>query len=61
MKSKNLFLLSSIVLIFTLIAMGIHLFLIPLTDSVVRIIGIIMIIDLCIMVYNGVKLKQSTN
>ena len=57
MKNKNVFMISLIVMIITLICMGISLFISPFSDIAIRITGGIMLIDLFVLSYSRVKLK----
>lgn len=58
MKTKNIFMISLFIIIMALIGMGINLFISPLADTIVRVIGIIMLIDLFVLSYSTVKLKS---
>lgn len=58
MKNKNVFMISFIVIIITVICMGINQFISPFSDIAIRIIGSIMLIDLFVLSYSTVKLKK---
>ncbi|MDP4147570.1 MAG: hypothetical protein Q8936_24405 [Bacillota bacterium] len=60
MNNKNVFMISLIVLIFTVICMGIGLFISPFSDIAIRTIGSIMLIDLVVLSYSTVKLKSNS-
>jgi|GEM_PF-3104251 len=60
MKNKNIFRISVIIMIITLICMGINLFISPFSDIAIRVIGGIMLIDLFILSYSSVKLKRNS-
>lgn len=58
MKNKNVFMISLIITIITIICMGINRFISPFSDIAVRVIGGIMLIDIFVLSYSGVKLKK---
>lgn len=58
MKPKMLFIVSLIIMIITLVCIGINRFVITLPDIVIRITGIIMLIDISVFSYSIVKLKK---
>ena len=59
MNNKNRFIVSLIIMIITVLCMGISFFIWPLPDIVVRVIGVIMLIDIAILGYSTVKLRNS--
>lgn len=60
MQSKNIFIISLIIMIITLIFIGINLFISPLSDILIRVIGSIMFIDLIVLACSTVKLKRNS-
>lgn len=58
MKPKMMFTVSMIIMIITLVCMGINRFVMTLPDIVVRITGIIMLINIAVFSYSIVKLKK---
>lgn len=50
MKSKNVFMISLILMIITIICMGINWFISPFPDIAIRMIGSIMLIDLFVLI-----------
>ncbi|MBW9154790.1 hypothetical protein [Clostridium estertheticum] len=58
MKNKNVFMISLIVIIITVICMGINRFISPFSDIAVRVIGGIMLVDIFVLSYSKVKLKK---
>ena len=58
MKNKNVFIISLIVIIITVICMGINRFISPFFDIAVRVLGGIMLIDIFVLSYSKVKLKK---
>lgn len=61
MKNKKAFMISIVVMIVALICMGINIFILAFPDVVIRVIGVIMLIDLFTLGYSMVKLKNITN
>lgn len=61
MKSKKVFMISLYVMIIAVICMGINIFIIPFPDLVIRVIGIITVVDLFVFSYSMVKLKNKNN
>jgi hypothetical protein len=60
MKNKNVFMISLIVMIITVICMGINRFISPFSDIAVRVIGGIMLIDIFVLSYSTVKFKSNS-
>ncbi|MBB6625068.1 hypothetical protein [Clostridium gasigenes] len=60
MKNKNVFMMSLIIMIITIICMGINWFISPFSDVAIRVIGGIMLIDLFFLSYSTVKLKSNS-
>lgn len=60
MKYKNVFRISLIIMIIVLICMGINWFISPFSDTAIRVIGIIMLVDLFVLSYSTVKLKSKS-
>ncbi|MDP4178535.1 MAG: hypothetical protein Q8900_09380 [Bacillota bacterium] len=58
MKPKMLFIVSLIIMIITLVCMGINRFVMILPDIIIRITGIIMLINISVFSYSIVKLKK---
>lgn len=56
MKTKTVFMVSLIILIATVIIMGINWFILPLPDMVIRVTGIIMLVDIIAFTYSVVRL-----
>jgi hypothetical protein len=56
MKNKNVFRISSIIMIIALACMGINWFMSPFSDIAIRVIGGIILIDLFVLSYSTVKL-----
>ncbi|MGB8451119.1 MAG: hypothetical protein WCD89_02200 [Anaerocolumna sp.] len=61
MKNKKAFMVCLLIMIIAIISMGINGFVIPLPDMVIRVTGIVMLIDLSALSYNWMKLKNSSN
>lgn len=59
MNNKNVFIISLFVLIISVICMGIHRFVTPFSDNAVRVIGVLLLIDLFVLTYSAVKLKNN--
>lgn len=55
---KKRVLIAGVIMIVSLFCMIVNWFIIPLSDLMVRIIGIIMIIDLVALTYSSVKLGR---
>lgn len=47
-----------IILVITLLIMGFHMFIIPLSDWTVRINGIVMLISVAVFAYSTVRVSQ---
>ncbi|WP_297424818.1 hypothetical protein [Clostridium sp.] len=60
MKNQNIFTISLILLTITVICMWIGLFLLPFSDIAIRTIGGVMLVDLVILSYSTVKLRNNT-
>lgn len=58
MKNKNLFLVSMVIMIIALLSMGINWLTAAMTDWTVRIIGLVIMVDLAVLVYSSVRIKQ---
>jgi hypothetical protein len=58
MNNKKAYIISSFILIIALICMGINWFVTPFADIVIRIIGVIMLVDIFVLSYNFTKLKK---
>lgn len=58
MKYKNIFLLSTIIMIMALLIMSINWFFYPIPDNVIRITGVIIIFNLIMLSVSSVKLRQ---
>ena len=50
--------IASIILAITLLIRGFHMFIIPLSDWIVRITGIVMLISAAVCAYSTVKVSQ---
>ncbi|GKX67029.1 hypothetical protein [Inconstantimicrobium mannanitabidum] len=59
MKNRNAFMISLIIMIITIICMVINRFISPLPDVVIRVVGVIMLINLVVLSYSTVKLKSN--
>lgn len=59
MKNRNVFMISLIIMIITIICMGINKFISPLPDIVIIVAAVIMIINLVVLSYSIVKLKSN--
>jgi len=60
MKNEKNYMISSIVLIISLIFMLFNFFIISFNDTIVRVVGIIMLIDISVLVYSVKKLKEKS-
>lgn len=58
MKNKILFLVSMVIMIIALLSMGINWLTAAMTDWTVRIIGLVIMVDLAVLVYSSVRIKQ---
>ena len=56
MKEKGIFIITLVIMIISIILFGINIFMSVFTDSMVRIIGGVIIIDLIVFGYSTVKL-----
>lgn len=54
---KKIVLFAGTIMFIALFCMAINLFIVPLPDMVVRIIGIVMIGDLVVLTYSSIKLN----
>lgn len=61
MKNKATFTVSLFIMIISIICMIINRFIFPLPDNVIRITGVIILINLVLFSYSAVKLKNSCN
>jgi hypothetical protein len=59
MKDKKVFMVSLTIMIIALICMGINRFVSPLPDNAIRVTGIIMLIDISVLSYSMVRLKNN--
>lgn len=57
MKNKKRFMISLIIMIITIICMVINWLISPFPDIVIRVLGIIMLINLFVLSYSAVKLR----
>lgn len=58
MKNKILFLVSMVIMIIALLSMGINWLTAAMPDWTVRIIGLVIMVDLAVLVYSSVRIKQ---
>lgn len=58
MKNKILFLVSMVIMIIALLSMGINWLTAVMSDWTVRIIGLVIMVDLAVLVYSSVRIKQ---
>jgi hypothetical protein len=58
MKERTLFLVSFRIMIIALLCMSVNWLLVSLPDWTVRMIGIVILVDLVVLTYSTVKLKQ---
>jgi len=58
MKNKILFLVSMVIMIIALLSMGINWLIAAMPDWTVRIIGLVIMVDLAVLVYSSVRIKQ---
>ncbi len=58
MRNKILFLISMVIMIIALLSMGINWFTPAMPDWTVRIIGFVIMVDLAVLVYSSVRIKQ---
>lgn len=58
MKNRILFLISNVIMIIALLSMGINWLTATMPDWTVRIIGLVIIVDLAVLVYSSVRVKQ---
>ena len=58
MNVKKLFIITLVIMIISIMLFGINIFISLFPDSIVRVIGAIMIIDLIILGYSTVKLMN---
>lgn len=56
MKYKGVFMISAIIIIIALIGMAINWFVSPFSDSSIRVLGGIMLLDLPVLTFSSVKL-----
>lgn len=61
MKNSVQFFVSLIIAVIALLCMSINWFIVPMPDWVVRMVGIVMMVDLVILVYSGIKKKTKEN
>lgn len=61
MKNKAVFTVSLFIMIISIICMIINRFIFPLPDNVIRITGVIILINLVLFSYSAVKLKNCCN
>ena len=58
MDANKVFLVSLIVMIAALVCMGLNLFVLPFPDAVIRVIGVMLIVDLFIFTYSLARMKR---
>jgi len=58
MKDRTLFLVAFRIMIIALLCMSVNWLLVSLPDWAVRMIGIVIIVDLVVLTYSTVKMKQ---
>ena len=58
MKNNNLLIICSVIMIILLSFMGFNYFISPLSDMIIRIVGVMMIVNLVVLTYNTMKLKK---
>lgn len=61
MKNKKVFMVSLIIMIIAIICMGINWFISPVPDNVIRLTGLITLIDIFVLTYSTIKLKNNSN
>lgn len=61
MKNKKVFMVSLIIMIIAIIFMGINWFISPMSDNAIRLTGLITLIDIFVLTYNTIKLKNNGN
>jgi len=58
MKNRALFLMSIVIMIIALVSMGINWLMVAMPDWIVRVIGIVIMVDLVVLVYSSVRIKH---
>lgn len=56
---KKVQIISSIILIFLLLTICIHLFIVPLSEPIVRCLGITMLIDIAVLCYSTIMSNKN--
>lgn len=57
--NKKIVIICFVILILTLFCMGINRFIIQFPDTIIRLNGIVMLIDIFLFVYSSIKYKNS--
>jgi hypothetical protein len=58
MRPENMYMMSSIVIIISVLCMIFNFLLMPLNINFIRVLGVIMIIDIIALIYSTVQLKK---
>ncbi|MDD2494481.1 MAG: hypothetical protein PHE29_04735 [Tissierellia bacterium] len=58
MKNRILILIATVIIIIALLIMGINRLIVAMPDWIVRIIGIVIMVDLAVLVYSSVRNKH---
>ena len=58
MKNRVLFLMAVLIMIIALFSMGINWWMVEMPDWIIRVIGIVIMVDLLVLVYSSVRIKH---
>lgn len=58
MKNRVLFLMAVLIMIIALFSMGINWWMVEMPDWIIRVIGIVIMVDLLVLVYSFVRIKH---